>query len=196
MSDQLLTHTALVADIGGTNARFALCHQGQLDTASIQVLACNDYDNLDAAVSEYLTHQKVDVESACMAFACPVGDHVSMTNNHWAFDCADMQKILKLKQFKVINDFTAQALALPALKSVELIKVGQGQAIDHAAKLIIGPGTGLGVAGLKEVKGHWLPLPGEGGHAAFSPVTPQDMSVLNHLLSQTDYGKMCFVVLA
>ena len=178
---------ALVADIGGTNARFALCRQGELDIDSIQVLACNDFDNLDGAVNQYLSAQGVQVESACMAFACPVGKTVNMTNNHWAFTIVDMQKTLNLTSFKVINDFTAQALALPALKTNELIKIGEGEADEHAAKLIIGPGTGLGVAGLKEVMKHWLPLPGEGGHAAISPVTPQDHAVLQQLLSEADY---------
>ncbi|OED45812.1 glucokinase [Endozoicomonas sp. (ex Bugula neritina AB1)] len=178
---------ALVADIGGTNARFALCRNGILDETSIQVLACNDYENLDNAVKQYLSDQNTTATAACMAFASPVGECVSMTNNHWTFNCTEMQHKLSLSSFKVINDFTAQALALPALQKEELIKIGVGEANEHAAKLIIGPGTGLGVAGLKEVNDHWLPLPGEGGHAAFSAVTQQDTDVLNHLQSEADF---------
>ena len=184
---ELIKNAALVADIGGTNARFALYYNGELDENSIQVLTCNDFDNLDGAVKQYLSDQNASIESACMAFACPVGDDVSMTNNHWAFNCAEMQQKLGLKSFKIINDFTAQALALPALKTENLIKIGVGKANEHAAKLIIGPGTGLGVAGLKEVNGHWLPLPGEGGHAAFSAVTKQDAAILHQLQTEADY---------
>ena len=193
MNDKILnhpesvSHPALVADIGGTNARFALCRDGKLDENSIQVLACNDFDNLNDAVKQYLSAQDVSVESACMAFACPIGDNISMTNNHWAFNRSDMQQKLGFKSFKLINDFTAQALALPALETEDLIKIGVGKANEQATKLIIGPGTGLGVAGLKEVHGHWLPLPGEGGHAAFSAVTKQDASILHLLQAEADF---------
>lgn len=183
--DVLAGATALVADIGGTNARFALASQGLLDSASVQVLPCDDFDNLDHAVNHYLAQQQVSVEHACMAFACPVsGDSISMTNNHWAFDKVAMQDTLRLKSFKVINDFTAQALAVPAMSADTLMAVGGGEAVAGATKLIIGPGTGLGVAGLTRVGEHWLPLPGEGGHASFAPTTALDMDILAILQRQ------------
>ncbi|WP_241693335.1 glucokinase [Endozoicomonas acroporae] len=187
--DTLLNDSmALVADIGGTNARFALSLDGKLQTDSVQVLACNDYDNLDHAVSDYLKHQQVAVDHACMAFACPVsGQTIKMTNNHWAFNQPDMKDTLKLRSFKVINDFTAQALALPALPENTLVRIGHGEAIPEATKLIIGPGTGLGVAALKKVGDHWLPLPGEGGHAAFSPISAMDNEILGILQQQLGY---------
>ena len=179
---------ALVADIGGTNARFALSLGGQLRSDSVQVLACNDYENLDHAVSHYLALQQVAVDHACMAFACPVSSQtIKMTNNHWSFNKSEMKDTLKLRSFKVINDFTAQALALPALPENALIKVGNGEAIEGATKLIIGPGTGLGVAALKKVGDHWLPLPGEGGHAAFSPISSMDNEILSILQQKLGY---------
>lgn len=179
--------SALVADIGGTNARFALSHNDVLDSKSVQVLACDDYENLDAAFNAYLKAQNTTVDEACLAMACPISEDISMTNNHWAFNCRSMQDKLGLESFKVINDFTAQALALPALKDSELIKVGRGESLEHATRLIIGPGTGLGVAGLKEVGEHWLPLPGEGGHAALSAVSDLDIEVLNELRKTSDF---------
>lgn len=182
-----MSSSVLVADIGGTNARFAISTNDIVDPESIHVLACNDYDNLDGAVQAYLENQGVTAAEACMAFACPVAESISMTNNHWAFKRSEMQKTLGLKSFKVINDFTAQALALPALRPEELIQVGGGQAADHAPRLIIGPGTGLGVAGLKPVGINWLPLPGEGGHAAMSPVTDLDIAVLDELRKEHDF---------
>ena len=178
---------ALVADIGGTNARFALSHNDVLEPDSVQVLACNDFENLDAAFNTYLEAQGKTVDEACLALACPISDNISMTNNHWAFNREAMQEKLGLESFKVINDFTAQALALPALTENELIKVGRGVSQEHATRLIIGPGTGLGVAGLKEVGEHWLPLPGEGGHAALSPVSDLDIAVLNELRKTSEF---------
>ena len=125
---------ALVADIGGTNARFALCEHDKLLTDTIKVLPCKEYDNLDSAVTAYLKSQNAPVDEACMAFACPVSSgRINMTNNHWNFDRSNMQQKLGLKTFKVINDFTAQALALPALCGSELVKIGGGEAIEDAA---------------------------------------------------------------
>ena len=181
------TH-ALVADVGGTNARLAMFNDGKLQAESIRTLACDDYANLDSAVHSYLKLQQTNVQHACIAFACPVsGPRIQMTNNHWAFDKIEMQAILRFKSFKVINDFTAQALALPALTRANLVPVGSGKAVDDATKLIIGPGTGLGVAALKKVGEHWLPLPGEGGHAAFSPVSPLDSDILAVLQQKMNY---------
>lgn len=178
----------LIADIGGTNARFALYRDQQIVDGSITVLACNDFDNLDAAVKHYLSSQQTTVDHACMAFACPVASgEINMTNNHWAFNSREMQQRLNLTTFKVINDFTAQALALPELPEASLLKIGGGEPLESAAKLIIGPGTGLGVAGLKPVAEHWLPLPGEGGHAAVSPTCEQDFAVLEKLQQQLGY---------
>lgn len=187
--DDLLTSSiALVADIGGTNARFALTSNGELHSDSVQVLPCDDFDNLNHAIIHYLARQQVQVEHACMAFACPVsGASISMTNNHWAFDKASMRDTLGLKTFKVINDFTAQALAVAAMPAETLMKVGTGESVAGATKLIIGPGTGLGVAGLTKVGEHWLPLPGEGGHAALSPVTALDRDILAILQQQLDF---------
>ncbi len=187
--DDLLTGSiALVADIGGTNARFALASNGELHSDSVQVLPCNDFDNLNYAVNHYLTEQQAHVDRACMAFACPVsGANISMTNNHWNFDKAAMQDTLRLKTFKVINDFTAQALAIPAMPADTLMQVGTSEAVASATKLIIGPGTGLGVAGLTKVGEYWLPLPGEGGHAAFSPITALDDDILAILQQQLGY---------
>ncbi len=188
-SNTLLNESmALVADIGGTNARFALSLGGRLQTDSVEVLACNDYENLDHAVSHYLTDKQVTVDHACMAFACPVSSQtIKMTNNHWAFDKSEMKDTLKLQSFKVINDFTAQALALSALPESALVRVGKGTAIEGATKLIIGPGTGLGVAALKKAGEHWLPLPGEGGHAAFSPISSMDNEILGILQQKMGY---------
>ncbi|MGB0360433.1 MAG: glucokinase [Endozoicomonas sp.] len=181
----LQNSVALVADIGGTNARFSLAEKGKVIEDSIRVLPYGEFSNLNQAVDKYLSSQNTTVAHACMAFACPVNTPcIKMTNNHWTFDKNDMKSLLNLETFKVINDFTAQALALPALPDSALLQIGNGEAIDGATKLVIGPGTGLGVAGLRRVGSQWLPLPGEGGHAAFSPVTSLDNDI-SDIIQQT-----------
>ena len=107
---------SLVADIGGTNARFGLSSKGRLLADSVEILSCGDFANLDDAVRHYLRSQQVEIANACMAFACPVSGHqIQMTNNHWAFDKSEMKHRLNFKSLKIINDFTAQALALPVI---------------------------------------------------------------------------------
>jgi glucokinase len=88
-----------------------------------------------------------------------------MTNHHWSFSIVGVQQTLGLKRLVVINDFTALALALPALKFNQMHQIGSRTAAPEAALAVIGPGTGLGVAGLIPTElGNLVPITGEGGH--------------------------------
>ncbi|OZG75304.1 glucokinase [Hahella sp. CCB-MM4] len=184
---------ALVGDIGGTNARFALVEPGSTNLQHIEVLPCADYDNLDGAVLDYLERcQVTDVSEASIAFACPVhNDIVKMTNNHWVFSKKEVQSKLGLTSFKCINDFTAMALGVPHIAADQLIQVGGLEAEDDRvmsarARLVIGPGTGLGVSGLVKTRANWVPLSTEGGHVSFAPTTDLEISVLKVLMERFD----------
>jgi len=188
-----MTRPALIGDIGGTNARFALVTPGGFAPHDILALPCADYPGLVEAVRDYLTRVGATGEQtpreACLAFACPIrGDRVSMTNNHWAFSRAEAQTALGLTLFKVINDFTAQALGVPHLPEADLVEVQPGEAIPHAARLVIGPGTGLGVAGLFPGRHAWIPLPTEGGHVTFAPTDEREQNLLRHFRNR--YGRV------
>lgn len=181
---------ALVGDIGGTNARFALVEKGGLTLHHIEVLACQDYQNFDDALQSY--YQKCAVkapEIACISFACPIEEEIKMTNNHWAFNVEKMQKKLKLKQFKLLNDFTAMAYGTLFVADANkvLIQAGDDKYAD-TSRLVIGPGTGLGVSSLISVKEHsstgsrgWQAVATEGGHMTFAPQTELELQVLQHL---------------
>src|SRR5690554_3865266 len=108
------TSYSLVGDIGGANARFALVREGEVQPQAIEVLPCSDYENLDAAIVDYLRRAGVEaVGQACLAVASPVqGTQVRMTNNHWRFDIEDVRQQFGWSAFKVINDFTAMALGV------------------------------------------------------------------------------------
>jgi len=180
---------ALVGDIGGTNARFALVKPGSTVLQHIEVLPCQDYANLDGAVMDYLDRcQMTDVKQASIAFACPVHqDRIKMTNSHWVFSRAEMQKILRLSLFKCVNDFAAMALGVPHISQDQLIQVG-GNCSDGAnsarAQLVIGPGTGLGVSGLVRTSGNWVPLSTEGGHVSYAPTDLTEIEVLKLLMQR------------
>lgn len=158
---------ALVGDIGGTNARFALW-QGQRLRA-IRVLRTVDYLCPEDAVRAYLQAVGRDVSelgAVCLACAGPVsGDEFVFTNNHWRLSRRAFRASLELDELLLINDFSAMALGITRVPGSELLTVCEGVADPDRVRLVIGPGTGLGVAGLlPRREGGWRVLPSEGGH--------------------------------
>ena len=188
-----MTAYRLLADIGGTNARFALQAAGS-SCADIEVLSCRDYDGIGAAMDAYLARAAArglatdGIRHAAIAIANPVeGDFVSMTNHHWRFSIAALRDARGLATLLVVNDFAALAMALPHLDEAGRERVGGTDAAPAPGRPIglIGPGTGLGVAGVVPTPGpggtRWVALAGEGGHASFAPVTRQEMTILDAL---------------
>ena len=172
------TYPRLVADIGGTNARFALEIAPQ-QFKFVEVLSCNDYNTLVDAVKEFLRRHDISaVRHAAVAIANPiVGDWVQMTNHHWAFSIETTRQALHLETLLFLNDFTAQALAITRTPSEELLQVGGLAPVEGAPKAVIGPGTGLGVSGLIPSPAGYVPLAGEGGHTSFPPFDDAEMAV-------------------
>jgi glucokinase len=163
----------LLADIGGTNARFAL-ETAPLRFEAVGVLACADYPSMKAAVQAYLARIAQQypgpIRHAAIAIANPVdGDQVCMTNHHWSFSIGGMRDELGLDTLVVVNDFTALAMALPHLAPGQRVQVGGGTPQDGRTIGLVGPGTGLGVSGLVPAGGHWVALASEGGHASYAP---------------------------
>ncbi|GAB2803027.1 glucokinase [Halomonas shantousis] len=185
-----MSRPALIGDIGGTNARFALVTPGEHEPHDIQTLPCAAYAGLEEAIRAYLDQVgAVAPREACLAFACPVHDDtVKMTNNDWCFSKREVKTSLGLDLFKVINDFTAQALGVPHVAADELVAIGGGEAEAERTRLIMGPGTGLGVAGLFPGQRAWIPLPTEGGHITFAPTDEHELSLLGYFRHR--YGRV------
>ncbi|MBY4677237.1 glucokinase [Marinobacterium arenosum] len=181
-----MSEYALVGDIGGTNARFALVRPGSVELQQVRTLNCADYRNIDDACRDYFAAVGIErVARACLAFACPVqGDEIRMTNNHWRFTRETLKRQLGLDQLKLVNDFTAMALGMLHVPSGERLVVGGGRALDGAARLVIGPGTGLGVSGLVPANDGWIPLATEGGHVSFAPTDEVELAVWRQLNEQ------------
>ncbi|KMN37723.1 glucokinase [Chromobacterium sp. LK1] len=173
----------LLADIGGSNARFALeTAPGVIE--DIEVLPCAGYPTLLDAVRAYLDLAGARaVAHAAFGIANPVlGDWVQMTNHHWAFSIEATRQALGLTTLLVINDFTALALALPHLSASELLRIGGGEAEAGAPLALIGPGTGLGVSALIPYPGGHAPLSGEGGHVGFAPFDEREADIWRHAM--------------
>ncbi len=180
----------LIADIGGTNARFALC-SAEGEIVSPLTLECKKYPSLEAAAKAYLTWVKYRgpaIKEAAFAVACPVlTDRVSLTNYDWSFSIGELQDQLRLDHLTVVNDFVAQALAVPLLKDHQKIKIGQGEAAEGFPIVVVGPGTGLGVSILvPQPDGRWTALASEGGHATMPAPYPEEERVIAAL--RQEYG--------
>jgi glucokinase len=175
----------LIADIGGTNARFALV-EGE-DVNHEQVLPCAQFQSLVAAVEHYLANIGAASGArrptqAAMAIAGPItGDHIRMTNHVWEFSASMTRQQLRLSRLIFLNDFTALAMAIRFLPAHEVVQVGGGRSVADAAIALLGPGTGLGVSGLIPAGTHWIALQAEGGHATLSVMTEREMAVFGQL---------------
>lgn len=176
----------LIADIGGTFARFTLeTAPGVFEhTASLR---CAEHADFHAAVSAYLQGlpQRGELRHAGVAIANPVeGDRVRMTNYHWQFSIEAMRTRLGLDTLMVVNDFTALAMALPRLAPRDRRQVGTGTARERSVIGLLGSGTGLGVSGLIPAGDGWVALGTEGGHAAFAPRDEREIAILRHAWRQ------------
>ena len=181
-----MTQVNIIADIGATNARFALLEVGGAELLQRHTLVAADYADLTAAVTAYV--QMVgspNVAAACIAIAGPVHKAVfTLANNHWQVSKSEVEKLLSC-QVLWLNDFAAQAWGVTALAPEQQMIVKSGRAVSDGNRLVVGPGSGLGVAGLVRNKGEWVPVIGEGGHVSFAPGTDQQAAVLSYL--QTKY---------
>lgn len=183
------TPRALIADIGGTNARFALTFGDSLEAMHAENLAVDDFGNIDIAINHYLDKVGVAIpKRVCIAIACPThNDRISMTNNGWVFSKAKLQDSLGIERLSVINDYAAMAMAAPNLTDTDRLKVGSGEALAGFPVAVLGPGTGLGVSGLVHYHGHPAPIVTEGGHVDFAPTNEQEIEILRFLLRKHEH---------
>lgn len=154
---------ALVGDIGGTNARFALWRDEQLE--AVQVLPTADFAGPEQAIVAYLQAQGLplgSIGSVCLACAGPVsGKLFRFTNNHWRIDRTAFCEALQIDRLQMINDFSAMALGMTRIAEHERVQVCPGEPQADRPALVIGAGTGLGVGTLlAQADGRWLVLPG------------------------------------
>ncbi len=179
-----MTEPVLVADIGGTNARFALatCDEDRLVTRDSQTFRAEDFETIRDATDAYLEAVRAKPKAACFAVAGPVSDDViEFTNSPWVLDVAKIKAALGLDRFIVANDFEALASSLRHLQKPDLVSVKPGMGAVDAPVLVIGPGTGLGQALVLSVDGRDRVIPTEGGHVGLAPVTDEEIAVMKFI---------------
>jgi len=189
MNHAALRHARLLGDVGGTNARFAWQDGPGAPLSEIQVLQVADHPRIQDAVRHFLDGLARGVPaSVAIAIANPItGDQVHMTNADWSFSQSAVKAEFGFETFRLLNDFTALALALPDLSAQQLRQVGGTAPAPRAAIGLVGAGTGLGVSGLLPVgERGWVPLAGEGGHVTLPAITPRERLVMDGLAQR--YG--------
>jgi len=180
----------LVADIGATNTRLALVEPGGAVTR-VRVFATDEAPDLGDMIAAYLAAETAAIRpvAAVLAIAAPVsGDEITLTNFPWTFSIHDLRDRFGLKQLRVINDFVANAYALPHLGDNDCTKVGAGAPVLGAPCGVLGPGSGLGVSAVVPGDGGALtPISGEGGHVTMAAAHEHEAAVLDLLRRRLDH---------
>lgn len=169
-----MTDLALVGDIGGTNSRFGLVEPGSTQVRGIAVQKNQNFASLEDSIAAYVKSQGLSgLAGAAIAVAGPIeGERVSLTNRDWSFTRESLRTAAQARVFRLLNDFEALALALPHLAGDDLVQIGGETPDTPGVKIVLGPGTGLGMATLAPLpKGGWMALPGEVGHITLPVVT-------------------------
>ncbi len=165
----------LVADIGGSKSRFALVDAAGRP-ARIGHIENDTVANLEAAVAGYLKDTGARPQQAMFAIAGPLGgDEIALTNRAWRFKREDLARRFGFARLGIVNDFAAIAWALPRLAADETRRLGRGAMPQQGMKVVLGPGTGLGVAAIFPVQAYWHVLASEGGHASFGPQAADEL---------------------
>lgn len=180
---------SLVADIGGTNARFGLLEKGALEPFQIKNYLCASFDTIVEAITTYLDSNLPkgrEIDSACLGVASTVNTAlISFTNNHWTFERSSLSRHLGIERLLVLNDFTAMALGMLQCPSNSMIDLLPGSGEPFSPIVVTGPGTGLGFSALipkgSEPIESWIALSTLGGHVPFTPRSAIDIEVQNLL---------------
>ena len=184
-----MSELALVADIGGTNARFALTDLAapNAELFESKSLRNADFASVQHAIEHYLGGVDAKPGRAALAVASPVGlDEIRLTNRAWSFSRRELQRTLGLDELRMINDFGAVAWAVPSLAREHLITLhGDAAAPLRGPISVLGPGTGLGVAMLVGSYEHgWHAVETEGGHVGFAPLGDEERAISAWLTAQ------------
>lgn len=183
--------TTLIADIGGTNARFAIASEAPHYFKYAQTFEAGEFAHVHDAIDTYLhSHNVTQLDAICLAVAGPIrANKVSFTNSHWSIDCAELRQHYQIENAQLLNDWEAIAYSLSNLTQTDLLSIGGDWAeLANADYTIgaLGPGSGLGVSGLLRRNGQLTPLVSEAGHVGFSPESLLQEQILSYLRQKFD----------
>ena len=182
MTEFSFSFPALVCDTGGTNVRFAVVSEPGGDLSDIIHLRTGDYPGLAEAIEAAVPKLRTRPHSMIACGAGPVvGRTLKLTNAPWVMDGPDAARRTGLAQGLLLNDFEAQALSLPTIPAAWERRIGPLKFGADGPQVILGPGTGLGVAALVKADGRFTPVSSEACHIDFGPVRPEEFELWPHL---------------
>lgn len=177
-------HSVLAGDVGGTHARLAIAsgEGGRIAFARQRILAVRDYATPSDALADFLRDAPTPLSHACLAWAGPIsGLRARLTNGSWTVDAGELAARFGIRDVALVNDFHAAAAGIDSLRDDDLTVLQAGTPDPTGARLVIGAGTGLGVAyALRDAHGTRI-VSGEGGHVAFGPLDDEQMALWRHL---------------
>ena len=177
-----------MADIGATTTRCALLDDKGHELAP-EIFENADFTGVEGVLRIYLEHRRESdrPSRAALAVAAPiVGDEVQMVNIGWHFSQHALQQALGLKRLQVVNDFAANAWALPQLSAGDVVQIGGGASVPRTTLATLGPGSGLGVSALVPATDGWAVMSGEGGHISMPAATRDEQDVIALLRDRFD----------
>jgi len=185
----------LVADIGGTNARFAVQRIDRDELEQLTFYCVDEYPEFNDVFRNFLTLIEqygitIDtLQGVCLAIASPVGQQESLrfTNSPWVVSRSELAELLGQVPFEIINDFVAIGYAISGLGNDDWIQVGGTTANQEKPVVVLGPGTGLGVCSVIPAINGVMVIEGEGGHADFAPLDEIEVEIQRYLLNKYDH---------
>lgn len=173
----------LVADIGGTNSRLALYDPAADELRSLHAFSNRDYGGFEEVLDAWLQGLPEKRPSAgCLAIAAPPFDErVTMLNIDWTISLPDLAARFGFARLRGINDFEANAYALPRLTERDLITLRPVQTRMNATLATVGPGTGLGGATFRPAGDNPMACASEPGHMGLAPATPLELELFKYL---------------
>lgn len=173
---------ALVGDVGGSHARFAISDVDELTISHYASFRRDLFASLEEAIGAYLKSVPQRPTMAGIAVASPLaGDRFVMSDGSWSFTHAGVLAATGAQKLRLLNNFEAVALSLPHLTAHDIDRVCGGEPAQGAGKVAIGLGTGLGVAGLAPADGGWVAVRGEGGHASFAAANEDEIALARQM---------------
>ena len=171
----------LIADIGGTTSRAAFAAIGGRPER-IVTIANDSMDGPEDVFERMLEGANALPRAAVLAIAGPViGDKITLTNRAWCVRLPDLSARFGISPIHAVNDFEALAWALPSLEAGDLRPLGEICEARGGVKLVLGPGTGMGVAALVPAGAGWQVIASEGGHVSFGPGYSDEEPVFRRL---------------
>ena len=177
----------LGGDLGGTKTLLALAEKdaaGGIHIVRQQRFASADYPAFDALLDEFLADRPA-ITGACFGVAGPTdGESAKLTYLPWQFSASELGSRFAIPHITLANDFAAAAHGLALVEAEHIVSLHAGQPLDHAPRVILGAGTGLGVAGLIWQGNRYRVIAGEGGHMGFAPQTSEQCELWRWLFDR------------